>query len=196
MKYTLHILIIIFTSIVSFTSISAQLTSYKNNPLEAEIVYTDVENFIRAEKLLSNSSDTLEIFQREYIDKGTPGLKIFIEKYSLTAEKLAKAYKKNIDDYKSLPKKLNWLKSQEDSIRQYFVKLNHFIPQAVFPPTYYLIDIRRGIGSGSIEGQLITIEKEAKNIIDPLYKACNRTEEARDLPFLKYIYAKKKPQIP
>ena len=53
------------------------------------------------------------------------------------------------------------------SVRQYFKKFKHFIPDAVFPPTYYLVDIRRGIGSGSIEGQLITIEKEARRIIDP-----------------------------
>jgi len=61
---------------------------------------------------------------------------------------------------------MNWLKTQEDSIKAYFEKFKHFVPQAIFPPTYYLVDRRRGIGSGSLEGQLITIEKEAFRITD------------------------------
>ena len=88
----LTIKILILTSIVNFTSILTQLTSYKNYPLEAEIIYTDEENFIQAEKSLVNSKDTIDIFQGKYIDNGTPGLKIFIEKYSLTAEILANAF--------------------------------------------------------------------------------------------------------
>jgi len=117
--------------------------------------------------MLDANSDTVEIFQKEYIDKGTPGLKIFIEKYDLNAKRLGKAVRKNPDDYNALSARLEWLKTKEDSIQQYFQKFKHFIPNAVFPPTYYLVDIRRGIGSGSTEGQLITIEKEAKKIIDP-----------------------------
>jgi len=52
---------------------------------------------------------------------------------------------------------MNWLKTQKDSIKAYFKKFKHFMPQAIFPPNYYLVDRRRGCGSGSLEGQLITI---------------------------------------
>jgi len=146
---------------------NAQVVVSPTNPADAKIVYDDVLNFIQAFEMLEAKSDTVEILQKEYIDKGTPGLIIFIEKYRLTAEKLSKAIQKHPDDYKAVYDKLKWLKTQEDSIRQYFKKFKHFIPNAVFPPTYYLVDIRRGIGSGSVEGQLITIEKEAKRIVDP-----------------------------
>ncbi|MBT8387369.1 MAG: hypothetical protein KJO12_08140 [Ignavibacteria bacterium] len=145
----------------------AQLAGSSAEPTDAKIVYVDVQNFIQAFKMLEADIDTVDVLQKEYINKGTPGLKIFIEKYGLSAEKLSIAIKKFPEDYKAIDDKLKWLKTQEDSIRQYFKKIKYFIPNSVFPPTYYLVDIRRGIGSGSIEGQLITIEKEAKRIIDP-----------------------------
>ena len=145
----------------------AQIVESSTVPAEAEIVYTDVQNFIHAYDLLNVDIDTIEVLQNEYINKGTPGLKIFIEKYGLSSEKLSLAIKNYPEDYKAINDKLNWLKTQEDSIRKYFEKLKQFIPNCVYPPTYYLVDTRRGIGSGSIEGQLITIEKEAIKIFDP-----------------------------
>ena len=166
-KLLSKILMFVFMVLIMNNRIYAQLVEYTVDPTKSKIIYEDVENFIRAFKLLKADTDTTEVLQKEYIDKGTPGLRIFIEKYGLSAEKLSKAIQKHPDDYKALNDKMEWLKTQEDSIRLYFKKFTHFIPNAVFPPTYYLIDTRRGIGSGSIEGQLITIEKEAKRIIDP-----------------------------
>ena len=145
---------------------NAQLAASTENPLDAKIIYKDVVNFINAFNMLDEQSDTVQVLQTHYIDKGTPGLKIFIEKYALTAESLKKALQKNPEDYLALPDKLEWIKSQEDSVRMYFVKLKHFIPKAIYPPTYFLVGRRLGIGSGSIEGQLITIEKKAVDIKD------------------------------
>lgn len=151
----------------SYSQTQAQLTSSNKDPEEAKIVYDDILNFIDAFKMLKSSTDTLEVLQKYYIDKGTPGLKIYIEKYELDASSLTKAIRKNPEDYKALGERLTWLKSQEDSIRFYFHKLKRFIPKAVFPPTYYLVGQRWGVGSGSIEGQLITIEKKAIDVVDP-----------------------------
>lgn len=167
MRKYFNILLLLMMASLWNNFTKAQIIQYPTNPFDAKIVYDDIENFLLAFKLLEEREDTVEILQKEYIDKGTPGLKIFIEKYGLTAEKLTKAIQKNPDDYMAIVDRLAWLKTQEDSIRQYFKKFKRFIPDAIFPPTYYLVDIRRGIGSGSIEGQLITIEKEAEKIVDP-----------------------------
>jgi hypothetical protein len=43
--------------------------------------------------------------------------------------------------------------------REEFSELKSYIPDIVYPPTYFLIGAYRGIGSGSREGQLITVEK-------------------------------------
>jgi len=162
-------LLILITKIVVVLNIQvhAQLASYQKDPAKAQIVYDDIENFINAFQLLDTEADTIEILQKHYIDKATPGLKIFMEKYELNASSLAKAIGKKPEDYMALQEKLDWIKTQEDSIRSYFKKLNNFIPEAIYPPTYFLVGRRWGIGSGSTEGQLITIEKSAVKIIDP-----------------------------
>ncbi len=151
--------------------LSAQIVDSPKDPAAAKLVYQDLENFVEALERLKPGSDSAAILQKHYIDRGTPGLKIFLEKYPFTAERLSKAIVKYPLDYHAVQTKMQWIKSQEDSIRQYFGKFRQFIPGAVFPPTYYLVDIRRGIGSGSTEGQLITIEKEAKKIVDPGLKS-------------------------
>ncbi len=146
--------------------VCAQLTSSPTDPKEARIVYDDIENFIIAFKMLESNSDTIQVLQKNYIDKGTSGLKIFIEKYGLTASKLKTKISQYPEDYAAVGEKMKWLKSREPIIRLYFAKLKIFMPNAVYPPTYYLIGGRRGIGSGSVEGQLITIEKQAVDTVD------------------------------
>lgn len=160
------IIIISFLLTGCFNHLNAQLKSFNEDPGEAGIIYDDIINFMNAFNMLETSQDTVDILQEHYIDKGTPGLKIFIEKYGLTATELAKAIGKNPEDYNALENKLSWLRSQEDSIRLYFKKLKRFINDAVFPPTYYLVGSWKGIGSGSAEGQLITVEKKAADIVD------------------------------
>ena len=161
--FTLFVFIFI---IISNANIFAQLASSPSDPEEAKIVYDDVKNFAIAFKMLESNSDTIEVLQKHYIDKGTPGLKIFIKKYGLTAPKLAAKIGKYPEDYAAVGEKMKWLQSVEPSIRKYFTKFKVFIPTAVYPPTYYLIGLRRGIGSGSTEGQLITIEKKAVDTVD------------------------------
>jgi hypothetical protein len=123
------------------------------------LVVEDVENFIRVQGLLVSGSDTLGILQREYLDKGTPGLKMFIEKYNLTAERLLKALRKHPEKYSSLHDMPKGIRAMENEVRQAFIRLKEIIPQALFPPTYFLVGGYRGIGSGSIEGPLISVEK-------------------------------------
>ncbi len=159
-------LLVFFLGFVQINQVWAQLASSPTNPTDAKIVYEDVINFIDAFKMLKSSSDTIQILQKHYIDKGTPGLKIFIEKYGLTPAKLAVKIRQYPEDYAAVGEKMKWLQSREPTIRLYFNKLKTFIPNAVYPPTYYLIGQRRGIGSGSIEGQLISIEKQAVDTVD------------------------------
>jgi hypothetical protein len=129
------------------------------DPDKALFVYADVHNFIRVFGLLRDGGDTLEILQKEYLDKGTPGLKMFIEKYDLTVERLLKAIRKYPEKYASLDEMPPLLLELERANREAFVKVKELIPQAVFPPTYFLVESRRGIGSGSKEGQLIAVDK-------------------------------------
>lgn len=133
------------------------------DPNKALFVYEDVQNFLRVFKLLPAGGDAVEILQKEYLDKGSAGLKMFVQKYDLTAERLAKAIKKYPQKYAALKDMTQWLGEQEESTRRAFAKLKRLIPQAVFPPTYFLVGSYRGIASGSAEGQLVTVERYERN---------------------------------
>ncbi|UCG53024.1 MAG: hypothetical protein JSW58_05570 [Candidatus Latescibacterota bacterium] len=143
-------------------SVSQEVTdNLTTDPENAPFVYEDIRNFVRAHAMLATDADTMGILQQEYLDVGTPGLKMFIEKYDLTTERLIKAIRKHPDDYASLGDMPEWLATKEEPVRRAFTQLKRYIPNVVFPPTYYLIGGYRGIGSGSVEGQLITVEKSA-----------------------------------
>lgn len=129
------------------------------DPEKARLVLDDVENFIRVQGLLAESTDSFAVLQTEYLDKGTPGLKMFIEKYDFTAERLLNAIRKHPEKYSSLQDMPAGIRAYEPEMRQAFIKLKEVVPQAVFLPTYFLVGAYRGIGSGSIEGPLITVEK-------------------------------------
>jgi len=89
--FLLVILLILGLYATAHSQITANRTS---DPRQANFIYEDVQNFISCHKMLNNGSDTLSILQTEYLDKGTPGLKMFIGKYDLTSERLVKALRK------------------------------------------------------------------------------------------------------
>jgi hypothetical protein len=137
-------------------------TNVENDPFKAVFILEDVENFIEVLNQidLSQSDDILEgLLEKKYFKRGTPGLKIFIEKYGLSSRMLLKAIRQKPDKYKSLEKTLNLIKLEIPEWKKAYAKLKKYIPSAVFPPTYFLVGAYRGIGSGSTEGPLLTIEK-------------------------------------
>jgi hypothetical protein len=82
-----------------------------------------------------------------------------IEKYGLTAERLRHSIRRHPDKYAALGDMPAAIAALEEPTQQAFARFKELIPQAVFPPTYFLVGAYRGIGSGSTEGQLITVEK-------------------------------------
>ncbi len=134
-------------------------TDFTTDPMQARIVVADIETFVRVQELLADATDTASVLQAEYLDKGTPGLELFIEKYDLSVQRLHKAIRKHPEKYSSLAEMPAAVLAYEDDIREVFADIKRVIPQAVFPPTYFLVGGYRGIGSGSAEGPLITVEK-------------------------------------
>lgn len=154
---------ITLASLVVATSGLAQqhLTSnVARDPGEAVFVLSDIENFIRAHEAIEAGADPAEVLQAEYFDRASPGLLLFIEKYDLTLDRLMEAMAKRPAEYGRIGDLLEALESQTPSFRRTLAAIQEVIPDAVFPPTYFVVSGYRGIGSGSIEGPLISIEKK------------------------------------
>ena len=69
----------------------------------AEFSFTDIENFIRAKAAIAAGADSSDALQREYFDRASPGLLMFIEKYDLTLERLLDAMGKRPNEYERIP---------------------------------------------------------------------------------------------
>ncbi|MCP4248274.1 MAG: hypothetical protein GY778_14605 [bacterium] len=136
------------------------------DPAKAAFVYDDVHNFMHAMALAADAEDPTDILEREYFGKATPGLKQFVRKYGLTAEAAAAAMKKRPEKYGQLGERLAQVKSREAALRDALTKFKAVVPDAVFPPTYFLVSDYGGVASGSPDGQLITLERRSRESVD------------------------------
>ncbi len=67
--------------------------------------------------------------------------------------------------YAAISDNLPVLRAQESTFGKAYTAIKKVMPDAVFPPTYFVVAGHRGIGSGSTEGPLISIEKDSKESI-------------------------------
>ncbi len=135
------------------------------NPSEAVFVYSDMAHFLDATEAIASGMDSARALETLYFDRASPGLRMFMEKYDLGVERLQKAMERQPEAYSRLGEMLTLLKAQEDSFRGALAAIKGVVPDAVFPPTYFVVGGYRGIGSGSIEGPLISVEKKTAESI-------------------------------
>ena len=146
-----------------FTNSLIAQPNYPKEPKDAELVYTDLENFVEAFSLLKKDVDTIKILNTYYFDKASAGLQEYIRKHNLSPELLKSAIQKSPDRYNKIP---NFINTLEDFKPTYLNTLNEFnkvLPQAMFPPTYLLVGANKGIAQASRYGQLVTITRVLDN---------------------------------
>ncbi len=147
----------------SARSLGAQQTltdDISRDPHRAAFVFDDVRRFLEASEAMNRGRDTADALQTLYLERASPGLRLFIEKYDLTAARILAAMREHPDDYRRIPQKLSAIEAAVPMFRRTYADLQEVIPSAVFPPTYFVVAGHRGIGSGSVAGPLLSIEKE------------------------------------
>jgi len=133
----------------------------ERDPAKAVIVFEDIERFLEAREAIANGWDGEDALQSLYFDRASPGLRMFMEKYDLGPERLIKAMAKHPEAYERIPEVLRALRINVPSFRKTYRDIAEIVPEAVFPATYFVVAGHRGIGSGSIEGPLISVEKRS-----------------------------------
>lgn len=137
-------------------------TAQPNYPLssqQAEVIYTDLVNFVAAYKELQSNSDTLMVLQKMYFDRGSEGLKEFISRHQLTPELMRDAITANPGRYALIPDFLTNISEVQTTYQDLMKAFGEVLPNAMYPPTYLLVGANRGIGQASLLGQLITITR-------------------------------------
>ena len=144
---------------------SAQHPKTNHDPDAANLVASDLENFLRAYAQASSAATPAEkeaIYQHEYLDKGSPGLKDFLRLRIESAQKLVQAIGAHPKYYASLKEVVPRVAEMEPAIRTSLRKLKDLYSDAVFPDVYFLIGVMNSGGTTGDSGLLIGLEMHAK----------------------------------
>ena len=140
-------------------------------PERVKFVTSDIENFWRAYDLAANETDKakrIAVFQTEYLDKGSPGLKDFLRLRIKSAETLVGTIDRMPKYYASIRPQTLQVQRMEKRMRAAFKKFKSIYPDAVFPDVYFLIGVTNSGGTTGPSGLLIGTEMYGKTAKTPM----------------------------
>jgi hypothetical protein len=141
-----------------------------HDPNKARLITSDIDNFWRAFDLASKETDTgkkKEIFQREYYDKGSQGLKDFILLRLNKVDNFVATISKYPLYYGSIRQESLKVNSMKAKISRSLRKLKALYPDAVFPDVYFMIGKLSTGGTTSKNGLLIGTEMYCRTKATP-----------------------------
>jgi uncharacterized protein YjaZ len=131
------------------------------DPDKARLITSDIDNFWKAYDLAANETapeKKKEIFQREYLDKGSPGLQDFITSRIRNVDALFAEINQRALYYASIRQETLKVAAMSGEIKKSFRKLKRLYPEAVFPDVYFTIGKLNSGGTTSQNGLLIGTE--------------------------------------
>lgn len=131
------------------------------DPDKAKLVTTDIDNFWRAFDLAAKETDgekKIAIFQTEYLDKGSAGLRDFVRLRIKSAKNLAETVEKLPRFYASVRRSTLRVAETGREIRKSFRNFKRLYPDAAFPDVYFVIGVANTGGTASDSGLLIGAE--------------------------------------
>jgi hypothetical protein len=135
-----------------------------HDPEKASITADDVALFWKAYDLWTSEykadpARLAEVLQKEYLDKGSVGVKDFIPKRIESAKNLSAVVLKNRSYYEAVRRNNNDLvRSVLPELHKDFAELKRLYPDAVFPPVYFVIGALTSGGTSSRHGLIIGAE--------------------------------------
>lgn len=142
------------------------------HPDSAKIVTSDIRLFWDAYDS-STADDRADVFQSEYFNRGSEGLKAFIKLRIKSAEDLAHVVNSHPGYYASARRSTFRISDYETMIRKAFQHLEALYPDAVYPNVYFVIGRMSSGGTTSAEGLLIGAEMFGRTPQMPLEELSN-----------------------
>lgn len=146
---------------------SAVGLAQNTDPSKAEIITSDIDLFWKAYDACVPEYSA-KVLQREYVDKGSEGVKGFIWKRIESGANLSKTISRYPQYYASIRQSTQRIAGMEDQIRQSLAKLKDYYPGAVFPPVYFVIGALNSGGTTSKAGLIIGAEMYGKTVSTPM----------------------------
>ncbi|MGB7218943.1 MAG: DUF2268 domain-containing putative Zn-dependent protease [Vicinamibacterales bacterium] len=166
-------LTLLIAAVLTWAPRAAQQILATRDPDAARLVTSDIQNFWRAFDAapVTNIGALAAVFEREYFDAGSPGLRDFVRFRIETARALAEAVAARRRYYAAIRETtlaLDTNPNLKESIRGAFHRLKNLYPEAVFPDVYFLIGRLSTGGTASSAGLLIAVEMNARGPGTPM----------------------------
>ena len=151
--------------IISFAHQSLGQTRFTNDPDSATIHTEDITLFWKIFDATNPEFDG-KVFQKDYLDAGSDGVKGFIKMRIESGENLSKTIKDNLSYYTAIRNSSFSINNKRDTVYKYFKGLKSIYPSAVFPNIYFVIGAKNTGGTTFKGGLIIGAEmfgKETEN---------------------------------
>jgi len=141
------------------------------DPMKARLVTSDIPVFWRVfdHAMLKDAAD---VFQREYIDAGSPGLHGFVQGRIVSGRALALTVLSRAKYYTSIREATSSIDQRpeiKEAIYASFRRLKEIYPDAIFPDVYFLIGRMNSAGTtDGGKGLLIGVEMNARDDNTPV----------------------------
>ena len=133
------------------------------DPKQAKLVTSDITQFWRAYDLAAKDPAHAEaIYQREYFDKGSPGLQDYFQLKIESVKLFVKNQQAKPAFYRSIRPATLRIDAFAPQIRAGFVKLKELYPKASFPNVYFVIGRWNSGGTSSGNGMLIGADQKCR----------------------------------
>jgi hypothetical protein len=134
------------------------------DPASINVSTNDIDNFWKLYPYI-NDSNAANVFLREYIEKGSPGLQTF---FQIRMNNTVQYFIKNVKEKQSYYNSIKNVSAQFKTMRFAFVnaakKLETLYPESIFPPIYFLIGNLNNVGTADgYTGLLIGTEHLCKH---------------------------------
>lgn len=182
---------ILFTLFVLTAQLATaqKTTGFHANLDSVQIVISDIDHYLKAYKMAQKQLDQRnQIYQREYIDQASIGLKDYYQRRIQSVEAFVKNQDEKPKFYAAIIPALEQVSQQKPAIRKGLQKLKELYPQAVFPDVYLVVGRWNSGGTVSDNGLLLSADMLSKSATVP-------TDELVDWQRLAYKPASYLPDV-
>lgn len=136
----------------------ASFRSIHSDPSRTAFSTSDIARFWSVYDRLGASADPAGLLQRDYLDKGTPGLQDFTVLRIGSGQNLLRAIQGHKAYFDAIRPNTQGLERLEPQVRAAFRNLKAIYPEATFPDVYLTVGAMNSGGTASSQGLLLGVE--------------------------------------
>jgi len=164
--------------------------NYPRDAEQANLIYSDIENFVEAYDQLKHGVDTIAVLNEFYFDKASTGLNEYITRHQLTPILIRSAIRENPAKYEQVSNFVNSIDDLKPKFIDKLKKFDNILPNAMYAPTYLLVGANRGIAQASKYGQLVTITRvidDEEKLMKLIIHELSHFQQAMSIGGEKYV---------